>query len=238
MYSTKACIFLRSKLKQDDAGGTGGGWCSPTCAFQNAIHHATALWMLPVRISSSVVCHHDQMVYSPTCDSPPLPLLTFVLSPDFQESADVVAFPHEVEQAGTTNQGEELCTEGINILCEQPALPTKRDRKPQEQGDGTSHSEESTSALEERREAIKAARESTEMLQGELSELGMVANAEHDHANEKNLLTPRTKTRLVLQALKQQKQQVSHTNNSSKGATSPSQPCADAPNPKPFIFHI
>jgi hypothetical protein len=175
----------------------------------------------------------------------PLPSLTFVLSPDVQESTDDVAFPHEVEQVDTTNQGEELCTEGINILCEQPALPTKRDRKPQEQGDGTSHSEESTSAIEERREAIKAsrqqrlnARDSTEVLQGELSELGMVANAEHDHANEENLLTPRTKTRLVLQALKQRKQQVSHTNNSSKGATSPNHPRDETPIPNPSGCYI
>ena len=174
-----------------------------------------------------------------------LPSLTSLLSPDVQGSANDVVFPHEVELVDTTNQGEELCTEGINILCEQPALPTKRDWKPQEQDDGTSHNEESTSALEERREAIKAsrqqrlnARESTEVLQGESSVSGMVAGVEQNHANGEDLLTPRTKTRLVLQALKQRKQEASHTDNGSKDSTSPNHPRDETPIPNPSGCYI
>ena len=88
----------------------------------------------------------------------------------------------------TTNQGEELCAEGIHILCEQPALPTRRGSEQQEQDNDTSHNEVCTSALEEKRKAIKASRQrrlaackSSEVLQGELSVSGMVARVTHEY---------------------------------------------------------
>ena len=124
------------------------------------------------------------------------------------------------------------------------SLQTKRGSEQQKQDDGTSHNEESTSALEQKHEAIKASRQqgshrkSSEVLWSKRVIWVMVVNAKTSHANEDPLLTPRTKKRREAYALKQRTNPTNNTDKSSKGSPSPNHPCDDISTPNPLVFHI